>query len=447
MSDVIKLRKGLDIPLKGKAETVYAQAAEPELYAIKPTDFFGLKPKMAVKEGDNVQAGDTLFFDKQQPDVKFTSPVTGTVNAIVRGERRAILAVVIKSSSAPQPVEVGKLDISTASRDEIIKKLLETGAWTYFRQRPYNIIADPTASHKAIFISTFDTAPLAPDYDHIIRGNEEDFQAGVSVLAKIAPVFIGARSNGASKAFTQAKDAKVTLFQGKHPAGCVGVQINHVNPINAGDKVLTIQPQEVVAIGKIFAQGKLDFSRVIVLDGSQVKKPAYYRTTLGAQLKNILESNADIEGARIISGNVLTGTQIQADGFLGYYDSQVTVIPEGDKPEAFGWIKPGLNKFSASRTLLSWFIPKKEYALDTNTHGEPRAIVVSGEMENVFPMDIYPEHLIKAILAQDIDKMINLGIYEVVEEDMALCEFVSTSKLPVQKILRNGLNLMIQEVG
>lgn len=447
MSDVIKLRKGLDIRLKGRAETVYGQAAEPELYAIKPTDFWGLKPKMAVKEGDNVQAGDVLFFDKQCPEIKFVSPVTGQVNAVVRGERRAIQAVVVKATAAPAPVEVGKLDVASASREQVIEKLLATGAWTYFRQRPYNIIADPNAQPKAIFISTFDTAPLAPDYDHVIRGNEAAFQAGVNALAKIAPVFVGTRANGASKAFIEVKNAKVTFFAGKHPAGCVGVQINHVNPINAGEKVFTIQPQEVVAIGKIFAEGKLDFSRVIVLDGSQVSKPAYYRTTLGAQLKNILEGNAVLEGSRVISGNVLTGTRVEADGFLGYYDSQVTVIPEGDKPEFFGWITPGLNKFSASRTFFSWLNCNKEYTLDTNTHGEPRAIVVSGEMENVFPMDIYPEHLIKAILAQDIDKMIDLGIFEVVEEDMALCEFVSTSKVPVQKILRNGLNLMIQEVG
>lgn len=447
MSDVIKLRNGLDIRLKGKAETVYGQAAEPELYAIKPTDFWGLKPKMAVKEGDKVQAGDVLFFDKQRPEIKFVSPVTGELSAVVRGERRAIQAVVVKASAAPAPVEVGKLDISSASREQVIEKLLATGAWTYFRQRPYNIVANPQANHKAIFISTFDTAPLAPDYDHIIRGNEQAFQAGVSALAKIAPVFVGTSSKGASKAFTEVKDATVTSFAGKHPAGCVGVQINHVSPINAGETVLTIQPQEVVAIGKIFAEGKLDFSRVIVLDGSEVNKPAYYRTTLGAQLTNILEGNINENDTRIISGNVLTGKKVEKDGFLGYYDSQVTVIPEGDKPEFFGWITPSLNKFSASRTLFSWLTPSKEYALDTNTHGEPRAIVVSGEMESVLPMDIFPEHLIKAILAKDIDKMIDLGIYEVVEEDMALCEFVSTSKLPVQKILRNGLALMMEEVG
>ncbi len=447
MSDVIKLRKGLDIRLKGRAETVYGQASEAELYAVKPTDFWGLKPKMAVKEGDKVQAGDVLFFDKQRPEVKFVSPVTGEVQSVVRGERRVILAVVVKATEAPSPAEVGKLDVSSASREQIVEKLLATGAWTYFRQRPYNVVANPEAKPKAIFVSTFDTAPLAPDYDHIVRGNEGAFQDGISVLSKIAPVFVGARASGASKAFADVKDATVTRFEGRHPAGCVGVQINHVSPINAGETVFTVQPQEVVAIGKIFAQGVHDFSRVVVLDGSEVLKPAYYRTTLGAQVKSVTDGNINTDGVRIISGNVLTGAKVDADGFIGYYDSQVTVIPEGDKPEFFGWITPGLGKFSASRTFFSWLTGSKEYSLDTNTHGEPRAIVVSGEMEKVFPMDIYPEHLVKAILAQDIDKMIELGIFEVVEEDMALCEFVSTSKLPVQKILRNGLSLMMKEVG
>lgn len=447
MSDVIKLRKGLDIRLKGRAETVYGQASEAELYAVKPTDFWGLKPKMAVKEGDKVQAGDVLFFDKQRPEVKFVSPVTGEVQSVVRGERRAILAVVVKATEAPSPAEVGKLDVASASREQIVEKLLATGAWTYFRQRPYNVVANPEAKPKAIFVSTFDTAPLAPDYDHIVRGNEGAFQDGISVLSKIAPVFVGTRASGASKAFADVKGATVMRFEGKHPAGCVGVQINHVSPINAGETVFTIQPQEVVAIGKIFAEGVHDFSRVVVLDGSEVRKPAYYRTTLGAQVKSVTDGNINTDGVRIISGNVLTGTKVDADGFIGFYDSQISVIPEGDKPEFFGWITPGLGKFSASRTFFSWLTGSKEYALDTNTHGEPRAIVVSGEMEKVFPMDIYPEHLVKAILAQDIDKMIELGIFEVVEEDMALCEFVSTSKLPVQKILRNGLSLMMKEVG
>ncbi len=447
MSDVIKLRKGLDIRLKGKAETVYGQASEPELYALKPTDFCGIKPKMEVKEGASVQAGDVLFTDKQHPEIKFVSPVSGTVEAVVRGARRAIQAVTVRASQAPQPVEVGGLDVKSASKEQVIEKLLETGAWTYFRQRPYNIVADPSAEFKGIFVSTFDTAPLAPDYDYIIRGNEASFQAGIDVLAKIAPVYVGVHSNGASKTFTEVKNATVTVFSGAHPAGCVGVQINHVSPINAGEKVLTIQPQEVVAIGKIFAEGKLDFSRVVVLVGSEVKRPAYYRTTLGAQVKSLTSNNINTDNTRIISGNVLTGTTVAEEGFVGYYDSQLSVIPEGNKPEFFGWITPGLNKFSASRTFFSWLMGKKEYTLDTNTHGEQRAIVVSGEMERVFPMDIYPEQLLIAIMSKNIDRMIELGIYEVVEEDMALCEFVSTSKLPVQRILRNGLALMQEEVG
>ena len=446
MSDVIKLKQGLDIRLKGKSETVYGQASLPELYAIKPTDFFGLKPKMAVKEGDKVKAGDVLFFDKQQPDVKFVSPVSGEVSAIVRGDRRAILRVVVKAEGEQAPAEVGKMDAGSATRQQVVEKLLSTGAWTYLRQRPYNVVADPTRTPKAIFVSTFDTAPLAPDYNFVILGNEAAFQAGIDALSKIAPVTVANHGIGCNKAFANVKGARVVSFSGAHPAGCVGVQINHVDPINAGETVLTIGVQEVVAIGKIFSDGKHDFGRVAVLVGSEVQKPAYYRTILGAQVSPIVKA-ANSDNVRIISGNVLTGTAIKADDFLGFYDAQITVIPEGNEAEFLGWITPGLNKFSLSRTFFSWLTGKKEYALDTNTHGEPRAIVVSGEMESVFPMDIYPEHLIKAILAKNIDKMIELGIFEVVEEDMALCEFVSTSKLPVQRILRNGLSLMMQEVG
>lgn len=447
MSEVKKLCKGLDIRLSGRAETVFGQTPVATLYALKPTDFQGLKPKLSVKEGDAVEAGAPLLYDKTRPEIKLVSPVSGTVQSIVRGERRRIEAVVVKSSGPATAAEVGKLDPATATAEQVVEKLLATGAWAYLKQRPYNIVADPARKPKAIYISTFDTAPLAPDYDTVIRGNEAAFQAGVTALGKIAPVFVGISSKGASRAFSEVKGATVTAFAGKHPAGCVGVQINHTCPLNAGETILTAQVQEVVAIGKIFAEGKHDFSRIVVLDGSEVKRPAYYHTVLGAELKPLLEGAINANDVRIISGNPLTGTKVALDGFLGFFDSQVTVLPEGDKPEFLGWLMPGLGKFSMSRTFLTWLSGKKEYRLDTNTHGEPRAIVVSGEMEKVLPMDIYPEHLLKAILAKDIDKMIELGIYEVVEEDMALCEFVSTSKLPVQRILRNGLNLMMEEVG
>ncbi len=447
MSDVIKLKEGLDIRLTGKSETVFAQVASPELYAIKPTDFFGLTPKMVAKVGDEVKVGSVLFFDKQHPEVKFVSPVSGEVVAVNRGERRVILEVVVKSDGKMTRVDFGKADASKMEAKQVVEKLLESGAWTFFKQRPYNVVANPQAQPKAIFISTFDTAPLAPDYDFVIKGNEEHFQKGLDVIAKIAPIYIGINDTCTCKAFSQAKGATVTCFSGKHPAGCVGVQINHVDPINAGEVVLTIQPQEVAAIGKLFADGAIDFQRVIVMTGSELKKKAYVRTVVGAQLSTMLEGNIASDNVRVISGNVLTGTQTTVEGYLGYYDYQLTVIPEGDKYEFMGWAQPGFNKFSLSRTFTSWLTGKKEYTLDTNMHGEHRAFVVSNELNKVLPMDIYIEFLFKAIMAQDIDKMIELGIYEVVEEDIALCEFVCTSKLALQKVLRNGLALMMKEVG
>lgn len=447
MSDVIKLKKGLDIRLQGKAETVFAQVALPELYAIKPTDFKGLVPKMVAKVGDKVQAGSVLFFDKQHPEVKFVSPVGGELVAVNRGDRRVILEVVVKADNSVAPIDFGKSELSKMSRQQVVDKLLESGAWTYFKQRPYNVVANPAAEPKAIFVSTFDSAPLAPDYDYIITQNEDAFQAGLDVLSKIAPVYVGTHNKGCSKAFSGAKCEKVTAFDGPHPAGCVGVQINHTSPINAGEKVFTIQPQEVVAIGKLFTTGIHDFSRIVVMTGSEMKKRAYVRTILGAQLTTMVSGNLEDGNVRLISGNVLTGTQVKADGFLGFYDSQITAIPEGDEYEFMGWAAPGFNKFSLSRTFFSWIARNKEYRLNANTHGELRAFVVSNEMEKVFPMNIYPEHLIKAIMAEDIDKMEQLGIYEVVEEDMALCEFVCTSKIAIQKTLRNGLNLMMKEVG
>ncbi len=447
MSDVIKLKKGLDIRLQGKAETVFAQVALPELYAIKPTDFKGLVPKMVAKVGDKVQAGSVLFVDKQHPEVKFVSPVGGELVAVNRGDRRVILEVVVKADNSVAPIDFGKSELSKMSRQQVVDKLLESGAWTYFKQRPYNVVANPTAEPKAIFVSTFDSAPLAPDYDFIVSCNEEFFQKGIDALTKIAPVYVGTHNSGCSKAFSGAKCEKVTIFDGPHPAGCVGVQINHTNPINAGEKVFTIQPQEVIAIGKLFATGIHDFSRVVVLTGSEMKKRAYVRTILGANVSTMLDGNLKEGHVRIISGNVLTGTQVKADGFLGFYDSQITAIPEGDEYEFMGWAAPGFGKFSLSRTFFSWIARNKEYRLNANTHGELRAFVVSNEMEKVFPMDIYPEHLIKAIMAEDIDKMEQLGIYEVVEEDMALCEFVCTSKIAIQKTLRNGLSLMMKEVG
>lgn len=449
MSDVIKLKKGLDIRLEGKAETVFAQAALPELYAIKPGDFNGLVPKMVAKVGDKVKAGSVLFHDKQHTEIKFVSPVSGEVVAVNRGERRVILEVVVKSDGRNESEDFGKSDLSALTRSAAVEKLLQSGAWPYIKQRPYNIIANPEVTPRAIFVSTFDTAPLAPDYDYIVSGQEQNFQAGLDVLNVLCPkqVYLGVSAEGASKAFSQARNVNINTFSGPHPAGCVGVQINHVAPIAIGEKVWTVGVQEVIAIGRLFAEGIHSFERIVAVTGSEAKRRGYTRTIVGASASTIAADNALTDATRLISGNVLTGHQIAADGFIGFFDSQITMIPEGNDYEFLGWALPGFGKFSASRTFFSWLTGKKLYRLDTNTHGEHRAFVVSGELDKVLPMDIYPEYLFKAIMAQDIDKMLELGICEVVEEDIALCEFVCTSKLQLQTTLRNGFNLMLKEVG
>jgi len=448
MSEVIKIKKGLDIPLKGKAEKVFGQTQLPGLFAVKPTDFHGLTPKMAVREGDPVKIGSVLFFDKYHPEIKFVSPVSGTLKSVNRGERRMILEVIVENDGKDTFVDFGKANPASMQRDAVIERLLESGAWPYFRQRPYDVIANPQDTPKAIFISGFDTAPLAVDTEFALSGEEEAFKVGLEVLKKLAPeVHLSLPANSGSKVFSGLSGVNVHFFEGPHPAGNVGVQIHHISPINKGEKVWVILPQDVVSLGHLFQSGYHNFSRVIAVAGSEVKKPAYFRYRLGASVKELLTGNVNEGSLRVISGNVLTGEKIAEDGYLGFYHNLVTVIPEGDEYEFLGWAMPGFGKFSMSRTFFSWLFRNKEYRLNANLHGGLRAIVMSGQYDKVLPMDILPEFLIKAILTEDIDKMEQLGIYEVVEEDIALCEFVDTSKLELQSILRKGINVMIQELG
>ncbi len=449
MSDVIKIKKGLDIRLKGKAEKVFGTASLPELFAIKPGDFPGLVPKLAVKPGDKVKAGSVLFFDKYRTDIKFVSPVSGEVQVVNRGERRRILEVVVKSDNQNESEDFGTVDPKQVSKEDAKAKILASGMWPFLRQRPYNVVANPADEPKAIFISAFDSAPLGPDNDFIMTGQEKEFQAGIDILNKLVEggVHIGVNNEMASKAFVSAQGAKVTAFSGPHPAGNVGVQIHHVSPINKGEVVWTIQPQEVISLGKLFTQGIYDASRIIALTGSELKTRNYIKTKVGANIAAYVENNVEEGSLRYISGNVLTGDKIGKDGYLGSYHSQLTVIPEGDDYDFMGWAAPGLKKFSVSKSFFSWLCPKKEYALNANLNGGPRAIIMSGQYDKVMPMDILPEHLIKAILTEDIDKMEQLGIYEVAEEDFALCEFVCTSKLEIQSIVRKGLDVMIKEMS
>jgi Na+-transporting NADH:ubiquinone oxidoreductase subunit A len=448
MSQTIKITRGLNINLKGEAERVFATAPLPEVFAIKPTDFYGIIPKLLVKQGDQVKAGTPLFYDKNNEKVKFTAPVSGEVVEIVRGEKRKILEIKILADKEISYQEFTKADPKNLSREVIIETLLESGTWPFIRQRPYNTIANPNQKPKSIFISAFETAPLAPDNDFILHGHGEDFQIGLDAIAKLTDgkVHLNVSADLAvSKVFTNSKGVQVNKFSGPHPAGNVGVQIHHLDPINKGEVVWFLYPQDVLAIGKLFKEGKYDATRVIALTGSQVKSPKYFKTIQGCSLKNILSGNLLEEKNRIISGNVLMGSQVLPEGFLGFYDTQVTVIPEGDEPEFMGWLIPSSDRFSMSRTFFSWLTPGKEYELNTNLHGEERAFVVTGEYEKVFPFDIYPVQLLKSILVEDIDLMEKLGIYEVAEEDFALCEFVCTSKIDSQKIIRKGMDMIKKE--
>lgn len=451
MSKVIKLKKGLDIKLNGEADKVVQTLGAGSRYALKPTDFRALTPKLTVKVGDEVKAGDALFTDKMRPEVKFTSPVSGTVEEIKRGERRKLLEIIVKSDGENRYRDFGKADVNRLSREEIVSRMQESGVWPMVKQRPYDIVANPESQPKAVFVSAFDSAPLAPDYDVALNGQEQALQAGIDCLKKLSGKDINLNlpaDMSQASVFTKLKNVEINYFSGPHPAGNVGVQINHLNPINKGEIVWTVNVQDVAIIGRLFTEGRFDAQKVIALAGSEVTRPMYYHCTLGASIAEI--TNGKLKGnveERIISGNVLTGTRVEKDGFLGYYDNLVTVIPEGNHYEFLGWAAPGFNKFSASRLFPSFLCPKKHYTLDTNYHGERRAFVVTGQYEKVLPMDIYPVYLLKAILAQDIDQMEQLGIYEVAPEDFALCEFVCTSKIPVQKIVSEGIELMMRETN
>ena len=448
MSKEIRLKKGLTINLVGEAEKIYASVKATDHYVVKPTDFHGLTPKLTVKVGDKVKAGSPLFFDKYNDKVNFCSPVSGEVVDIVRGAKRKVLEIVLKADAEIVYEGFATATAASLSREQIIDAMLKAGVWPFIRQKPYDIIANPTDMPKAIFISAFNSAPLAIDIDFALYGMDELFQTGLDYIVKLTNgkthLNIDGNTNP-SKVFKGAKGVELNKITGLHPAGNVGVQIHHLDPINKGEVVWYLQPQDVIAIAKLFTEGKYDVSRIVSLAGAQILKPRYYRTIAGASVANLLANNVKVGENRVISGDVLTGQHIDADGTLGFYHTTVTVIEEGKEQEFLGWMMPGLDKFSASKTFLSWLMPSKKYALNANMHGEERAYVMTGEYEKVLPMDIYPTQLIKACMIEDIELMENLGIYEVSPEDVALCEFVCTSKIEVQSIIRHGLDLVRKE--
>jgi len=449
MSKTIRLKKGFDIRLEGIAEKRLAGPVGSSKFGVRPVDFPGLIPKLDVKPGDEVKAGSPLFHDKLRPDILFTSPVSGKVISVDRGERRKILQVVIEKSGDGF-VDFGKSDPEKLQSEVIREKLLKSGLWPVIRQRPYHVIANPADKPKSVFISGFDTSPLAPDYDFIIENSDFSlFSKGISIIRKLTggKVNLILKEGGKSSLYENLSGVDISYFSGPHPAGNTGVHIHHLDPVNKGEVVWYINLQDIIAIGRLFAEGQYRHERIIALTGSEVVTPQYYRVLSGSSIEPVIKGNIRAGEMRYISGNVLTGTKITSDGFIGFYDSQLTVIPEGNYFEFFGWALPGKDKFSFSKTFLSSLLPKKSYRLDTNFHGGERAFVVTGQYEKVVPMDIYPMQLFKAILAEDIDMMENLGIYEVAEEDFALCEYICPSKIEIQSIVRQGLDLMRKEMS
>jgi Na+-transporting NADH:ubiquinone oxidoreductase subunit A len=451
MSKTVKLRKGLDIKLVGEADKVRVDAPLPASVALKPTDFHGLVPKMVVKQGDKVKIGSAIFYDKYNESIKFVSPVSGVIDEVVRGAKRKILEVRITPDGSEEAIKHEAKDPTSLSKEEVKLAMLENGLWPFLKQRPLDIIADPNVDPKAIFISAFDTHPLAPDYDFIVHGQDQFFQNGLNALAKLTSGKVHLTLNGnvsADATFQNAKNVQINKISGKHPAGNVGTQIHFIDPIDKGQFVFTVNPQDVVAIGKFFADGQYDPTRIVALTGSEAKNRKYYKTIIGASVSGIVNDNLESDNVRVISGNALTGDKIDRNGYLGFYDAQITVLPEGDQYKFFltkGWLGPGFDKYSSHMLFPTWLMKNKKYRLDTNMNGEERGFVVTGEMEKVMPLDVLPMQLIKAAMTKDIDAMELLGIYEVAPEDFALCEYVCTSKIDIQEIIREGLDLIKEE--
>jgi Na+-transporting NADH:ubiquinone oxidoreductase subunit A len=449
MSKDIRIKKGLDIKLVGVAEKNTTKSSQSSVYAVKPEDFHGITPKLLAKEGTEVKAGDTLFYSKSDERILFPSPVSGKVTGVIRGARRKVLAVKIAADATQVHKDFGTKDAGTMSAEEVKNHLFTSGCWPFVKQRPYDVVANPNQAPKAIFISAYASAPLSADLEYTLAEKEAELQAAITAVSKLTEGLVHV-SVGVNTTSPLANLKGITLHKvsGPHPSGNVGTQIAKIDPINKGEVVWVITPQDLVVIGELFLTGKLNVSRTIALTGSQFNKPQYVTAISGASISDVTANNLSDKNTRIISGNVLSGKEVKADGFLGYYDNQITAIPEGDDYEFFGWNKPVFNKISTSRALtFSWLTPKKKYDLNTNTNGEHRAFVVTGSYEEVFPLDIYPMQLLKAFMYKDLDEMEALGGYEVAPEDFALTEFVCVSKQPHQKIIREGLDLMREELG
>ena len=449
MSKDIRIKKGLDIRLVGEAEKVISEGPRSRTITIRPSDFHLVTPKMVVKEGAKLQAGDEIFFSKTQEEIRFVSPVAGTLKEIKRGARRVITDLVIEADYAGGSKDFGKLDTASVSAEAVKEKLLTSGLWPFIKQRPYDVVANPAQTPKAIFVSGMHTAPLSADIDFTLVGKEKELQTAVTALSKLSEGGVHVSVGSNASPFASLSGITTHIVTGPHPAGNVGTLINKINPINKGEVAWTVQAQDLVIIGELLLTGHFNPERVVAVSGSAIKSPKYYRTMLGAEVSTFAyDAGVKGDNNRFISGNVLTGKKITPEGALGFYNNAFVAIPEGDDYELFGWNKPVFDKISPSRALtFSWMQPKKKYDLDTNTNGEHRAFVLTGNYETVFPLDMYPLQLLKACMVQDLDEMEALGMYEVAPEDFALTEFICVSKQPHQDIIRKGLDVMYKEIG
>ena len=448
MTRIIKLHQGLDIRLAGKAEKVKRPAPSGTAFALMPDSFVGVKPKVVVKEGDRVKAGDALFVNKDCPEVRFASPVSGTVSMVERGERRKVLSIRVEADEKQEATDFGKKDVAQLDAAGVKGALLEAGLFGYINQLPYAVSTTPDTTPKAIFVSTLRDMPLAADFEVELLGNEQAFKTGLTALSKIAKTYLGAGVNQPNVALMASKEVELNVFDGPCPAGNVGVQVNHIDPVNKGEVVWTVDPAAVIFFGRLFLTGKVDLRKRVAVAGSEIKTPGYAEVLVGTPLSAfVADQLKTTEHVRVINGNPLTGTQASLASYVGGHTSEITAIPEGDdKDEMLGWILPRTDQFSTSRSYFSWlFGKKKEYALDARVKGGERHMIMSGEYDSVLPMDIYGEYLIKAIITGDIDKQEQLGIYEVSPEDFAVAEFVDSSKLELQKIVRDGLNTLRKE--
>ncbi|MGC9331611.1 MAG: Na(+)-translocating NADH-quinone reductase subunit A [Bacteroidales bacterium] len=449
MSKPVKISRGLDIPIKGEVKLSEKMTETPLLYALKPTDFHGIRPKVVAKQGMHVKAGSVVFYNKFHPDVKFCSPVSGEVIDIIRGEKRKILEIIIKSDGKQDTETFDIPNLNDAETDDIKIVLLASGLWPLILQRPFGIVPAPSDKPDAVFVSLFNTAPLAPDMDFVLKDQLNDLQTGAEVIHKLTGknIHFGLSVNSDDKLYKDIPHAEFHYFKGPHPAGNVGTQINKIRHLNKNEIIWTLKPQDLTVIGRFFRDKSYNPWRKIAFAGSELRETFYSTVLHGASLKHIVEQYRTQDNVRIIGGDVLTGSTLNENAFLGYHDDMISVIPEGNYYELLGWAKPGFKKYTASRNFFSWMIPGKKYRLDTNYHGGHRAYVMTGEYEKVCPLDIYPVHLIKACITNDIDRMEELGIYEVLEEDLALCEFVCTSKTEVQHILRESLDMLRKELS